>query len=173
MPRTLLRFFDGLMEAFCTLFGLALGVLILLMCADIFLRNFRINSLPWLIEMTEHVLYAGTFLAAPWVLRQGSHVRVDILMVSLPKRAAVRLEQFIDLVGLGIALVLVYYGIDAVRDAYVSDMVQRKTWNYPEWILLLPIPLGSAMLAIEFVLRIARVQGVVAEDYDPTKRASL
>ena len=23
-------------------------------------------------------MYAGTFLAAPWVLRQGSHVRVDM-----------------------------------------------------------------------------------------------
>jgi TRAP-type C4-dicarboxylate transport system permease small subunit len=173
MARTLLRLFDRLLEAFCTLFGLALGVLIALMCADVFLRYFRLNSLPWLIEMTEHVMYAGTFLAAPWVLRRGSHVRVDILMVSLPKRATMWLEQAVDLVGLAIALVLVWYGTAAVRDAFRGDMVQYKTWNYPEWVLLLAIPLGAMLLAIEFALRIARVEGVVTEDYDPTKRASI
>jgi hypothetical protein len=29
------------------------------------------------------------------------------------------------------------------------------------------------LLAMEFVLRIFRVRGVVGEDYDPSKRASL
>ena len=61
-------------------------------------------------------MYAGTFLAAPWVLRQGSHVRVDLLLiVAAEAQRAMRLEQFVDLVGLGIALVLLYYGVVAVR----------------------------------------------------------
>ena len=54
----------------CTLFGLALGLIILLLCSDIVLRNAGITSLPWVIELTEYVLYGGTFLAAPCVLRK-------------------------------------------------------------------------------------------------------
>ncbi len=169
----LLRAFAVVLEFFSTIFAIALGVLIVLMCVDIGIRNFRIGSLPWLIELTEYAMYAGTYLAAPWVLRLGSHVRVDAVLTALPKRHAVRLEQFVDLVGLGVALVLVWFGAAAVIDAWTSDLVARKTWNFDEWLLLLPIPISGALLSIEFALRIARVRGVVSDDYDPAKRASI
>jgi TRAP-type C4-dicarboxylate transport system permease small subunit len=169
----MLRLFERVLEFFCTIFALALGALILLMCIDIAIRNFRIGSLPWLIELTEYAMYAGTFLAAPWVLRLGAHVRVDALLSSLPKRHAVRMERLVDLVGLGVSLVLVYFGALSVVDAWAGDLVARKTWNFDEWLLLLPIPVSGTLLAVEFVLRIARVRGVVSDDYDPAKRASI
>jgi len=168
-----LRLFSFILEFFCTLFAIALGALIALMCVDIAIRNLRIGTLPWLIELTEYAMYAGTFLAAPWVLRLGSHVRVDALLTMLPKRAAARMEQIVDLVGLAISLVLVWYGALAVADAWNTDLVARKTWNFAEWLLLLPIPIAGVLLAMEFVLRIFRVRGVVGEDYDPSKRAGL
>lgn len=169
----LLRAFAVVLEFFSTIFAIALGVLIVLMCVDIGIRNFRIGSLPWLIELTEYAMYAGTYLAASWVLRLGSHVRVDAVLTALPKRHAVRLEQFVDFVGLSVALVLVWFGAASVVDAWTSDLVARKTWNFDEWLLLLPIPISGALLSIEFVLRIARVRGVVSDDYDPAKRASI
>ena len=167
------RVFSRMLELFSTIFALALGILIALMCVDIAIRNFRIGSLPWLIEVTEYAMYAGTFLAAPWVLRQGAHVRVDVVLTSVPKRLAVRLEQLVDLVGLAVSLVLVWYGALAVVDAWRGDLVARKTWNFDEWLLLLPIPIGGLLLAAEFVLRIARVKGVVFDELDPAKRASI
>ena len=169
----LLKAFERILEFFCSVFAVALGALIFLMCLDIAIRNFRIGSLPWLIELTEYALYAGTFLAAPWVLRLGSHVRVDVVLTSVPKRWAVRLEQLVDLVGLCISLVLVYYGALAVWDAWSSNLVARKTWDFEEWLLLLPIPISGLLLAVEFVLRIARVKGVVSDEHDPAKRASI
>ena len=169
----MLRLFAFVLELFSTVFALALGVLIALMCVDVAIRNFRIGSLPWLIELTEYAMYAGTYLAAPWVLRLGAHVRVDALLTALPKRHAARMEQLVDLVGLGVALVLLCYGAAAVVDAWTTDLVARKTWNFDEWLLLLPIPISGALLAIEFVLRLLRVRGVVSDDYDPAKRASI
>jgi TRAP-type C4-dicarboxylate transport system permease small subunit len=118
-------------------------------------------------------MYAGTFLAAPWVLRLGSHVRVDAVLAALPKKFAIRMEQLVDAVGLAISLVLVYYGALAVLDAWSTNLVARKTWNFDEWLLLLPIPVSGALLAVEFVLRIARVRGVVADELDRAKRASI
>ena len=169
----MLKAFERVLEFFCSIFAVVLGALIFLMCLDIAIRNFRIGSLPWLIELTEYALYAGTFLAAPWVLRLGSHVRVDVVLTSVPKRWAVRLERFIDLVGLGISLVLVYYGALAVWDAWSSNLVARKTWDFEEWLLLVPIPVSGVLLAVEFVLRVARVKGVVSGEHDPAKRASI
>ena len=52
-------------------------------------------------------------------------------------------------------------------------MVAYKTWYVPEWLLFLAIPTSALLLAIEFVLRFLRVQGVVRDTYDITERASL
>ncbi len=75
--------------------------------------------------------------------------------------------------GFGISLVLLYYGSAVVSDAWRNNMVAYKTWYVPEWLLFLAIPVGAAMLAIEFALRFLRVQGVVRDTYDVTDRASL
>ena len=173
MQKRLLAIFERILSAFNLIFGLALGALIPLICADILIRNLRVGSMPWLLELTEYVMYGGAFLAAPWVLRQGNHVRVDALLLALPKRVAVALEIVVDLVGLGVSLVLLGCGGYAVWDAFASNMTQYKTWTVPEGVLLLPIPIAATLLCIEFVLRIFRVRGVVAEAYDPTKRASI
>jgi TRAP-type transport system small permease protein len=174
MPQhPLLRAFERILSAFNLIFGLALGALIALMCVDILIRNLRVGSMPWLLELTEYVMYGGAFLAAPWVLRQGNHVRVDALLMAVPKRVAVALEIVVDLVGFGVSLVLLGYGAYAVWDAFSGKMMQYKTWTVSEGVLLLPIPIAALLLCIEFVLRICRVRGVVSEDYDPTKRASI
>lgn len=173
MARLPLRVLDGCMEFLCALFGYALGAIAALMCLDILLRNLGLGSLPWLIELTEYLMYGGTFLAAPWVLRQGSHVRVDLLLVAIPSRHAVRLEQFVDAVGLTISAVMAIYGTGAVANAYATVMLQFKTWTVPEWILLLPIPVGCTLLAVEFLLRIFRVPGIVSDEYKIANRPSL
>lgn len=161
------------MEFLCSLFGYALGAIVALICLDILLRNLGVASLPWLIELTEYLMYAGTFLAAPWVLRQGSHVRVDMLLVALPKRYAIRLQQAIDALGLAISAVMAFYGAWAVANAYMTDMFQFKTWTVAEWILLLPIPIGYALLALGFSLRVARLPEFVSDEYKIADRPSI
>lgn len=168
-----LRAFEWMLEATGALFGIVVGILILLMSADIAIRYFKIGSLPWLIEVVEYLVCGGTFLAAPWVLRQGAHVRVDILVTALPKKAAQRLEQLIDVVGLGVSAVLFYYGFRAVLQSAGTNQILYKTWWTPEWIVLLPVPLACFLLCVEFVLRIFRVEGVVRQNLDPSQRASL
>lgn len=168
-----LLLYGRLLDLLGALFGIAIGAIIAMICLDVALRDFSLGSLPWLIELSEYMLYAGTFLAAPWVLRQGNHVRVDMLFVALPRRLAVRLEQAMDVVGFVVSLVLLYYGSAVVADAWRNDMIAYKTWYVPEWLLFLAIPVGALLLAIEFVLRFLRVKGVVKEEYSVTDRASL
>lgn len=171
--RPALRVLDWLLEASGALFGIVVGVLILLMTADITIRYFKIGTLPWLIEIVEYLICAGTFLAAPWVLRQGAHVRVDIVVTALPKRIAQRVEQFCDVIGLGISGVLFYYGCKAVLQSATTKQILYKTWWTPEWIVLLPVPIACLLLCVEFVLRICRVEGVIPQNLDPSQRASI
>lgn len=155
-----------------SLAGLAYGAIAALMTADIALRGLGLGTLGWLTELTEYLLYAATFIAAAWTLRQGAHVRVDILLAQLGPRRARALEQAMDVIGLAVALVLLGFGAAAVLEAWRAGAVQYRNWATPEWLLLLPLPLCGLMLAVEFVLRLRHVPEAT-RDVDPANRASL
>jgi TRAP-type C4-dicarboxylate transport system permease small subunit len=164
---TFVRWFDALMSAFCSAFAIAFGFFTLMVCIDIVCRRFGIASMPWLVEVIEYVMYGGTFLAAPWVLRQGEHVRVDLVLSSVPKQVAIRLEQVVDALGFFVSTVMSFYGVALLVDAYRANFVQFKNLAVHEWILILPLAVGCAMLAVEFLLRFFRVRGDVEKTVIP------
>jgi TRAP-type C4-dicarboxylate transport system permease small subunit len=170
--RRCLAVHDWALAASGAAFGIAIAILILLMTADIAIRYFGWGSLPWLIEVVEYVLCGGSFLAAPWVLRQGAHVRVDLVLTALPPRIARRLEQLLDVVGCAVSAALFYYGCIALAQAWRTNAILYKSWWTPEWIILLPVPVACLLLLVEFVLRVLRVEGVVRAP-DTLGRASL
>ncbi|MGE0735354.1 MAG: TRAP transporter small permease [Alphaproteobacteria bacterium] len=167
------RITDWLLDQVGSLVGIAYGAVAVLMTLDIAIRGLNLGALPWLIELTEYILYGGTFLAAPWALRLGAHVRVDLLLSSVRKSTALTLERIVDCIGLLVSAVFLYFGSVAVIDAWRENLTQFKTWSTPEWILLLPIPFAALLMVIEFILRIGRVPGTISTDYDPTKKASI
>ena len=182
----ILRAYARLLDATGVLVGLILGAIALLICADVTLRSgpgllnwagitkgLTPRALPWATELIEYMMYAAAFLGAPWALRKGAHVRVDVFIAGLSPAAMRRLDRAIDVVGFGIALVLLYFGALAVYDAWSTDLVARKTWNFDEWILLLPVPIAGLLLAIEFVLRFFRVGEAAAHFVDPTKKTAI
>jgi len=168
---TLRSLHGRVLELSGTLAGLAYGAIAALMTADIAVRSLGMGTLGWLTELTEYLLYASTFLAAAWVLRQGAHVRVDILLVRLGPRGRI-LDRATDVVGLAVALVLLGFGAGAVLEAWRAGAVQYRNWATPEWLLLLPLPIAGLLLGIEFILRLRGVPEAV-QDLDPANRASL
>jgi TRAP-type C4-dicarboxylate transport system permease small subunit len=182
----LLRAFGRLLDGLGILVGLVFGAIALLICLDIGFRNvpellgslgiatgMKPSALPWVIELTEYLMYGAAFIGAPWALRKGAHVRVDVFISGLKPRTARILDHVIDLIGLAISLVLLVYGILAVLDAWNSNLVERKTWNFDDWILLLPIPISGLLLAIEFVLRFFRLTGAERESTDVTQKTTI
>jgi len=145
-----------LLELCGLLAGATIGVLALLVSVDVLIRNLGIGNFPWLLEVAEYALYVTTFLAAPWVLRLGAHVRVDLLLSVLPPAAARVLEIVVDALGAVICLVLFYYGLLAAVDSFGLGARIAKELLVTEWWLLAVIPLSSALLAVEFALRVRR-----------------
>lgn len=156
--------FDRVTSFFCTVYAVLLGFIIVAVCGDILLRNLRITSFPWIIEITEYVMYGGTFLAAPWVLRIGGHVRVEILLETVAGPTARLLNRIADLGGLAASAIIAFYGVTSVVDAYQARMVQFKSLVVSEWILLLPIPIGATLLCVEFLLRLGNYRRAAVSD---------
>ena len=98
-----------------------------------------------------------TLLAAPWLLRQGQHIRVDILLRAIPARVGWLLEWVGDILGLACSLYFVWYGCKVLAASYQSGAISIKTLVTPEWWLLAPLPVAFALFAIEFVFRMHRL----------------
>ena len=73
-----------------------------LISADVVSRTAGFLGLPWATDVCEYLLFTSTFLGAPWVLRQGAHVRVDILVASLRNQPARILESTVNIAGIAI-----------------------------------------------------------------------
>ena len=150
-----------LLEALALVASLALLAMVAIICADVLTRNVAFPGLPrgvaWSNEVSELLLYAITLLAAPWLLREGRHIRVDIVLRALPRRAAYACEWIADILGLVSCLWLVVYGASAAWKSQQSAALSIKTLVMPEWWFLAPLPICFALLAVEFLFRMRRL----------------
>jgi TRAP-type C4-dicarboxylate transport system permease small subunit len=143
------RVLDALVAIACLLL---LG-LTFVIGADVLLRNIGAGGIAPANELSEDALYLITLLAAPGLLRQGRHIRVDIVLRLLPPQAGWAIEWVSDAIGLVCCLYFVWYGAKAALDSFMSGSLSIKTLILPEWWLLAPMPVAFALLALEFVFR--------------------
>ncbi len=139
-----------------TAFGIAIGLFAVAIALDLVLRLAKLGNLAGLQEVIEYVLFAGVFLAAPWALRLGAHIRVDVLLTQLPSGLARAADRLLDFLGLVISTVLAWYGWKNLMLAYADDSMQRKYFDVPEWWLLSVFVICFVLLGLEFLFRIIR-----------------
>jgi TRAP-type C4-dicarboxylate transport system permease small subunit len=151
------RLLAGLALAGCAVLFLTM----LVICVDVLLRNVRIVpgmlGVPWANEVTEYALYLITMLTAPWLLRQGMHIRIDIVLRAVPRRLAWYCEWLVDLIALLCCSLIAFYGVKAVLSSHAIGGMVVKVLSVPEWWLLAPLPTTFALLAIEVLFRMQRL----------------
>ncbi len=150
------RIYTGLLGLTGLIAGVTFGLIALLVTIEVFIRNLGIGSLLWLTEVIEYALFVTTFTAAPWILHQAGHVRVDLLLLGLPPNQRRYLEYLVDGFGLFISLMFLGYGIAVCIDTYETNIVIYNQLATPEWWLFTAVPFASVLLAVEFVLRMRR-----------------
>ena len=147
------RLLDGLVFVACLL----LLVMTVMIGADVVSRNVGGGGVAVSNELSEDILYLMTLLVAPWLLRQGQHIRVDIVLRALPVRVAWALEWAGDILGFLCCIYFVWYGLVITRASYSAGSINIKTLVTPEWWTLAPLPVGFALLGIEFIFRMYRL----------------
>ena len=136
--------------------AISIGSFAILIPLDLLIRSLGWGNMPWLHEGIEYLLYTGVFLGAPWVLQQGAHVRVDVVAAYLPNSIAVPLEKLLDIIGMVICLVLVFYGVQATIEAFIDRSMPDKLLKIANWWMLLVFTISFVLVAIEFMLRLRR-----------------
>jgi TRAP-type C4-dicarboxylate transport system permease small subunit len=148
--------------------ALLIAAMAVFISADVILRNLGMTNLPWVTEVSEYILFIATFLAAPWILRQGAHVRVDIVLRGLPPKTKLGAQVLANIVGLAVCVFLVRYGFKVFADAFQLKSMIFKQLILPEWWFFALIPITGALLAAEFLLRLYHLWSQGSEPCSPS-----
>jgi TRAP-type transport system small permease protein len=140
--------------------ALILGMM-LMICADVFLRNVRVVpgmvGIEWANEISEAMLYLIALLTAPWLMRRGQHIRVDVLLRAVPPRLGWGLEWLVDMLAMACCAIIAWYGVRAALGSWQAGSLSIKTLVTPEWWLLSVLPVALLALTVEMLFRMRRL----------------
>jgi TRAP-type transport system small permease protein len=148
------RAYALLLQAFASIAAMLVGAMALAVTLDVVGRNLGWSNTGWVVELTEYSLPVATLLVAPYLLHRNEHVRLDVLLVLLPKRVSLFLERCADVFGMMICAIFVWYGIKLIFDSARLGSMVVKTLAIPEWWQYALVPVSFTLLAIEFTRRL-------------------
>lgn len=156
--RNIIRISDYISEWSGRLLSWLIGVLVLLLVYETFMRYFFHINVAWVYDVS--YMLGGTAIAigASMALKNGKHVRVDIFYarLSLNKRA------MMDIVlGCILFIPLMYVAfINSYESAYVSwvrkEHIMSGNWRPPIYPLKMAIPITFLLLLIQGIGEIAK-----------------
>jgi len=142
------KIYVWILNAFGLIAGLLLGGMVILVSYDVVARNLGMPSFAGAMDVTEHLLPVATCIAAPWLMYNRQHIRLDVLN-GLSERVRFVIFRVAAAIGCVVSVVIAYYSIAVMLDAYDAEAVVMKSIVFPEWFIYIPFPACFALLAIE------------------------
>jgi len=139
--------YDGLLVALATASAIAFGAVALFIAYEVTVRWLGFRPPVWPVAVSEFTMLYATVLAAPWVLRQGSHIQVNALAAVLPARVRAALGRGLCFLGIVVCLTVAWYSL---RVTLAAEGLEIRSFEMPKWMVYAPLPVGFLLLAIEF-----------------------
>lgn len=151
--------FDRLIDGLAVAAGVMLCGLTVMICIDAAGRTMLKfpatedwgYTIPWSLDVAEYTLYLFTFFGAPWVLREGGHIAIDLFVNMLRPTSRRRAAGANHAIGALVCATLFYYSCRVWWTSFREGVLIHETFVFPEWILLSAAPPIFAILAMMFV----------------------
>ena len=135
----------------------AAGLILLsvaVVCQMVFTRAVLGQSSIWQTEFVTFSLVAATFIGAPYIQLTRGHVAVDVW----PIMAASGTRRWLHLTGYTLALVFCalffYASLPWWHEAWERTLTTPSIWRARLWIPYLSLPVGLAVLCLQFCAEI-------------------
>jgi len=145
--------FDRILDVFSVIACVVILSIMVAVSVKVVFRYFLLARLIGVDELAESALLYITFLGGAWLLRREGHVSIDILFIRLRKGARTLLTVITSLLGAAVSTILVYSGTIATIDVWRRGVFTPTILEVPKVAILCIIPLGSTLLAIQFLRR--------------------
>jgi TRAP-type C4-dicarboxylate transport system permease small subunit len=149
VPRLLLRLENALagLEAALAVFGLML--MLLLAFVQLIARNFFDTGFPTADTLLRYLVLLVSFLGAVMAVREQRHIKIDLLVVSVPEKWRPWLDTLLSLISAAVCGTL----------CWAAGRFWRTGWQVAapteKWVaaLALILPISFGLLCLEFALR--------------------
>jgi TRAP-type C4-dicarboxylate transport system permease small subunit len=142
----------------CGVVAVALIVVaIVVVCHMVFVRTVLGWSVIWQTEFVTFSMIAATFVGAPYVLLTRGHVNVELLPLYLGHRGRVALALVASTAALLFCVAVLWNSVGWWWEAYSKNWTTDSMWRLHLWIPYLSLPVGTAVLALQYVADIYSV----------------
>jgi TRAP-type C4-dicarboxylate transport system permease small subunit len=156
------RLFDRLLGATAVVASIILLAMMFATVAKIAMRATLNIGILGIDQISGVMMVYMTFLGAAWVLRSDSHVMVDLLISSVGPRAQRYLNILASIIGAIVCFAMTYYASKAIGLSIRRGVMVAAELEIPRAVNLFAIPIGCALLGIEFLRRARRFQNGTA-----------
>ena len=144
---------DKVMEGFAWFAGLLMLFALITVCIDVVMRYFFNSPTGWVLQFSEYILLYIPFLAAAYVLKEESHIKIDIVLNRFNQKTQDLINVATSILGFGVLLILTYYGILITFEYYERKVPTIEYLKIPEYLVILIIPAGCFLFSIQFIRR--------------------
>lgn len=113
-------------------------------------RSFGMQN-SWELDLAIELMIGAIFLASPYTLATGGHVKMDLLDAILPQQIKRMLALFTKLAGCLICVYLGWEGLQMAQHAFVTGERALGIWEPLVWPKYATIPVGMFMTALQYV----------------------
>ncbi|RJR40092.1 MAG: TRAP transporter small permease [Desulfobacteraceae bacterium] len=131
----------------------ALGMMMILTVADVFLRYCFNSPIPGATEITELMMVIVVFPALAWCAVTGRHVSVDLLLILFPSRLQAVIDSITQLVALVIFAIITW-------QSFMESTLVRTTSS----LLALPVSPFYWILSISLALFCLSIASLIIQN---------
>jgi TRAP-type C4-dicarboxylate transport system permease small subunit len=142
--------FDRIIDTMAFVAGILLVATVLIVCIEVCMRYFFHKPQVWTVEVCEYILFGIAFLGAPWLLKMGGHISVDVVTERLGSRSQGRLRLLSTGSGVLISAIICWFSLATAWDCFKSGVLVTKTLTLPKHYFLILIFIGYFFLLVEF-----------------------
>lgn len=126
----------------------------LLICADVFLRYALNNPLGYTHEIAEIILLWTVSLGMAWLLREEGHIKVDILLNLVKPTVQSLINGVTSVLSAVLLLIVTWYGLQRTLSIVQAGGEQPySTLHLAHGWLLIPLVIGLLLFAVQFMKR--------------------
>jgi TRAP-type C4-dicarboxylate transport system permease small subunit len=158
----LVKAYDALIFGMAALAAFLMAAMMVVICLDVLLRNLGYQSSAHFFTFTEYALLMVPCMGAPWLVREKGHIYVEILLMTFGPRARARMTVAIGVACIALCLVLAWYGFGIAWQDFVQSEKDVRSLDMPRWMVVVWIPVGFLLMAVEFARFLWRRENFLA-----------
>jgi len=148
-----------LLDRICALLAVVAALLFLFMtftiCYSIITRATGIPTPVWTVQLNEYAMLWMTFLGTAWLLAKNRHVSIQIIVSRLNQKGKKVFQTIHDVVGLLLCATICYFGAMTTWEHFERNVIDVQVIDVPKALVIIVIPVGFLLLALQFARRIA------------------